>query len=118
LDGISGPTDYSVHLLLLIDGHRTNDSVYNAAYVGTDAILDIDMIERVEIIRGPGSSLYGANAFLGVINIITKRKRLQRPGSLRGSGKFTDLPRARHLWAAVCQRPGTARVGNQLCQQG
>ena len=75
LDGISGPTDYSVHLLLLIDGHRTNDSVYNAAYVGTDAILDIEMIERVEIIRGPGSSLYGANAFLGVINIITKRGR-------------------------------------------
>jgi outer membrane receptor for ferrienterochelin and colicins len=75
LDGISGPTDYSVHLLLLIDGHRTNDSVYDAAYVGTDAILDIDMIERVEIIRGPGSSLYGANAFLGVINIITKRGR-------------------------------------------
>ena len=75
LDGISGPTDYSVHLLLLIDGHRTNDSVYNAAYVGTDAILDIDMVERVEIIRGPGSSLYGANAFLGVINIITKRGR-------------------------------------------
>ena len=75
LDGISGPTDYSIHLLLLIDGHRTNDSIYNAAYVGTDAILDIDMIERVEIIRGPGSSLYGANAFLGVINVITKRGR-------------------------------------------
>jgi outer membrane cobalamin receptor len=71
--GISRPTDYSTHLLTLIDGHRVNDSVYNAAYVGTEAILDIDLIERVEIIRGPGSSLYGANAFLGVINIITKR---------------------------------------------
>ena len=73
VDGISRPTDYSTHLLLLIDGHRVNDSVYNAAYVGTEAILDIDLIERAEIIRGPGSSLYGANAFLGVINIITKR---------------------------------------------
>ena len=73
VDGISRPTDYSTHLLILIDGHRVNDSVYNAAYVGTEAILDIDLIKRVEIIRGPGSSLYGANAFLGVINIITKR---------------------------------------------
>src|SRR3984893_4046345 len=73
MDGISRPTDYNTHLLFLIDGHRVNDSVYNAAYVGTEAIVDIDLIKRVEIIRGPGSSLYGANAFLGVINIITKR---------------------------------------------
>jgi outer membrane receptor for ferrienterochelin and colicins len=73
VDGISRPTDYSTHLLVLIDGHRVNDNVYNAAYVGTEAILDVDLIARVEIIRGPGSSLYGANAFLGVINIITKR---------------------------------------------
>src|SRR6202166_1407205 len=71
--GISRPTDYSTHLLTLIDGHRVNDSVYNAAYGGTEAILDNGLDQGVEIISGPGSSLYGANAFLGVINIITKR---------------------------------------------
>jgi outer membrane receptor protein involved in Fe transport len=70
VDGISRPTDYNTHLLILIDGHRINDGIYNAAYIGTEAILDIDLIQRVEIIKGPGSSLYGANAFLGVINII------------------------------------------------
>ena len=75
VQGISRPTDYNRHLLILIDGHRVNDNVYDAAYIGTEAILDIDLIQRVEIIRGPGSSLYGANAFLGVINIITKRGR-------------------------------------------
>jgi iron complex outermembrane receptor protein len=35
--------------------------------------LDIDLIDRVEVIRGPGSSIYGSNAFLGTVNIITKR---------------------------------------------
>ena len=75
MEGISRPTDYNTHLLILIDGHRVNDQIFNGAYVGTEAILDVDLIQRVEIIRGPGSSLYGTNAFLGVINIITKRGR-------------------------------------------
>jgi outer membrane receptor for ferrienterochelin and colicins len=75
VEGVSRPTDYNTHLLILIDGHRLNDNIFNGAYVGTEAILDTDLIQRVEIIRGPGSSLYGANAFLGVINIITKRGR-------------------------------------------
>jgi len=75
MEGISRPTDYNTHLLIMIDGHRINDNVFNGAYVGTEAILDVDLIERVEIIRGPGSSLYGTNAFLGVRNIITKRGR-------------------------------------------
>src|SRR6202140_53564 len=75
VEGISRPTDYNTHLLILIDGHRVNDNIFNGAYIGTEAILDVDLIQRVEIIRGPGSSLYGANAFLGVINIITKQGR-------------------------------------------
>ena len=39
----------------------------------TDFPLDVDLIDRVEIIRGPNSSLYVASAFLAVINVITKR---------------------------------------------
>jgi len=48
---------------------------YDQAPIGTEAPLDVDLIDRVEIIRGPGSSLYGANAFFGTINVITKRGR-------------------------------------------
>ena len=75
MEGISRPTDYNTHLLIMIDGHRVNDNIFNGAYVGTESLIDVDLIQRVEIIRGPGSSLYGTNAFLGVINIITKRGR-------------------------------------------
>ena len=73
--GFGRPGDYNSRVLLLIDGHRTNDNIYNQAMIGTEFILDVDLIERVEIIRGPGSSLYGSNAFFGVINVITRRGR-------------------------------------------
>ncbi len=70
--GFNRPGDYNTRILLLVDGHRINDNVYDSAEIGTEFMLDVDLIERIEIIRGPGSSLYGSNAFFGVINIITK----------------------------------------------
>jgi outer membrane receptor for ferrienterochelin and colicins len=71
--GFSRPGDYNSRVLLLVDGHRLNDNVVDQAYLGTEFPIDVDLIERVEFIRGPGSSLYGASAFFGVINVITKR---------------------------------------------
>ena len=73
--GFSNPGDYSSEFLLLVDGHRINDNVYDSPMFGTEFMLDVGLIQRVEIIRGPASSLYGANAFFAVINIITKRGR-------------------------------------------
>ena len=71
--GFSRPGDYNTRLLLLVDGHRINDNIYDTAPIGNEFILDVDLIDRVEVIRGPGSSLYGNNAFFGVINVITKK---------------------------------------------
>ncbi len=71
--GFGRPGDYNSRVLLLIDGHRVNDQVYDTAPIGTEFPLDIDLIERVEIVRGPSSSVYGANAFFGVVNVITRR---------------------------------------------
>lgn len=70
--GFARPQDYNSRLLLLIDGYRTNDPLYDMAYVGSEAVLDLDMVERIEIVRGPGSSVYGGNALFGVINIVTR----------------------------------------------
>lgn len=70
--GFSRPGDYNTRVLLLVDGHRINDNVFDQAYLGTEFPIDVDLIERVELIRGPSSSLYGASAFFGVINVITK----------------------------------------------
>ena len=71
--GFARPGDYNTRILLLIDGHRLNDNVFDGALLGTEFPLDVDLIDRVEIIRGPSSSVYGTSAFFGVINVITKR---------------------------------------------
>lgn len=73
--GFRRPGDYDTRILLLIDGHRVNENVGDGPAFGTQFLLDIDLIDKVEIIRGPGSSLYGSNAVLGVINVITKTGR-------------------------------------------
>jgi iron complex outermembrane receptor protein len=59
----------------MIDGMRVNDNVYDSVMMGETFPLDIDLVERIEIVRGPGSSIYGGNAMFGVINVITRSGR-------------------------------------------
>jgi len=73
------PGDWNGRVLLLVDGHRVNNPVTDAAMIGTEFVLDVDLIDRVEIVRGPGAVLYGNNAFFGVINVITRKGR-EQPG--------------------------------------
>lgn len=70
--GFAPPSDFNTRILVLIDGVRANDAVYDHGFVGQDFPVDIGLIDRVEIARGPGSSLYGGNAMLATINVITK----------------------------------------------
>jgi iron complex outermembrane receptor protein len=58
-------------MLLLIDGRSAYVDFFGIV-VWDDLPIVLEEIDRIEIIRGPGSALYGANAFSGVINIITK----------------------------------------------
>ena len=55
-------------VLMLLDGHRINNFYDGSTFLDIRA----DAIEKVEIIRGPGSSIHGTNAFVGVINVITR----------------------------------------------
>jgi outer membrane receptor for ferrienterochelin and colicins len=70
--GFGRPGDYNSRILLLINGHRVNDNIYGQAEIGAEFGLDVAMIERVEIIRGPASSLYGDSAFFAVVNVMTR----------------------------------------------
>ncbi|NJD08670.1 MAG: TonB-dependent receptor [Methylococcaceae bacterium] len=70
--GFGRSGDYNSRVLLLVDGYRINDPVFDTATIGTEFPLDMDLVERIEIVRGPGSSIYGSNAVYGVINVITK----------------------------------------------
>lgn len=70
--GFSRPGDYNTRILLLVDGYRVNEGVYDGAYVDSSFVLNVDLIERVEFAPGPGSAIYGGNAFFGVVNVITR----------------------------------------------
>ena len=70
--GFSVPGSYNSRLLVLVDGFRVNESVYDSAYVDNVSHIDVDLIERVEYVPGPGSAIYGSSAFFGVVNIITR----------------------------------------------
>jgi iron complex outermembrane receptor protein len=71
--GFSRPTDYNNRIVVMIDGHILNEVVYGASYMGNEAGINLDYIERIEIIRGPGASVYGSGSMLNIINLITKK---------------------------------------------
>jgi iron complex outermembrane receptor protein len=61
----------AVNVLVLVDGREVNSN-FMGGVLWNLLPVSLDDIKRIEVIRGPGSALYGANAFSGVINIITK----------------------------------------------
>ncbi|WP_137940066.1 TonB-dependent receptor [Chitinivorax sp. B] len=73
--GIGGPGTFAGRVLLLINGVPTNDNIFEQIYLGHDALIDVAMIDRIEYAPGGGSAMYGHNAFLGVVNIVTRPGR-------------------------------------------
>ncbi|QBE66800.1 TonB-dependent receptor plug domain-containing protein [Pseudoduganella lutea] len=70
--GFQRPGDYNGRFLLMIDGVRVNENVYDQASIGTEGMLDMDLVERIEYVPGPGAAVYGSNTIFGVINVVTK----------------------------------------------
>jgi outer membrane receptor protein involved in Fe transport len=64
---------YGNRVLVLVDGHPLNDDWLGSSYVGYDARVGLEDVERIEVVRGPGSVLYGTNAFSGVVNLVTRK---------------------------------------------
>lgn len=77
--------------LTLIDGKRINGrNTFSRHYQGDLQIVPVDAIERIEIVRGPMSTLYGSDAMGGVINIITKKATDIWSGSVTTDFGFGD----------------------------
>ncbi|HEY3447911.1 MAG TPA: TonB-dependent receptor [Myxococcales bacterium] len=64
--------DYGNHMLVLLDGHMLNEPWDGTAYFDRNLAIPWDLVDRVELVLGPGSVLYGSNAMLGVIHVVTK----------------------------------------------
>ncbi|MGZ8218501.1 TonB-dependent receptor plug domain-containing protein [Methylomagnum sp.] len=63
---------FSERVLIMLNGHSVDHNLFWGGSMWTYDDLPIDNVKRVEVVRGPGSALYGANAFLATINVITK----------------------------------------------
>jgi iron complex outermembrane receptor protein len=72
-------------LLVLVDGRSVYNDILGSTFWET-LTVDVDQIERIEVVRGPGSALYGADAFAGVVNIITIAPGEGKPGFRVGIG--------------------------------
>jgi iron complex outermembrane receptor protein len=102
LSGNQAQQSFTDKLLVLIDGRSVYTPLYSGVYWDMQDVLPAD-IDRIEVISGPGATLWGANAFNGVINIITRKTsetqgalveagggNLQQAASLRYGGKIGD----------------------------
>lgn len=96
--GFGRPGDYNTRVLVLHDGHAANDIIYGTASTGAELAVDLAMVKRIEVIRGPGSALYGAGAFFAVINLVTwdgdewdatgGRRRVRQPATAGRPGRL------------------------------
>jgi outer membrane receptor for ferrienterochelin and colicins len=89
--GFSPPGDYSSRELVLVDGHPIMDWWSGQNYVGYDFNVDLSLVDRIEVVRGPGSALYGTSAFFAVINVVTRGAALgAHAEGLLGAGSDTS----------------------------
>jgi outer membrane receptor for ferrienterochelin and colicin len=70
--GFAPPGDLNTRVLILWDGHALNDVWAGQGYSARDLSVDLDEVERIEVVRGPGSALYGTGAFFAVINVVPR----------------------------------------------
>lgn len=83
-------TDFAIRganfgqMLVLVDGVRLNDA--QSGHHNGDIPVPLDAVERIEVLHGPGSSLFGADAFGGTVNVITRRRA--EPSAVLKGGSF------------------------------
>lgn len=82
---------YNTHVLILLNGRPVKESLVSGFHSAIFNSFPIDRIERIEILRGPASALYGSGAFSGLINIITKDASQQSTLASFSYGAFNTI---------------------------
>jgi iron complex outermembrane receptor protein len=104
--GFSRPTDFNNRILLLVNGQRMNETFYQSFFGDANLGINMAAVERVEVIRGPASALYGTSAMFGVVNVVTKAG-----ADLDGEvSAFLGQPGTRHARVAFGEMLGNVDV--------
>ncbi len=110
--GVSQPLDVNTRVLVLLDGHTLNNGWSASGPLDDLLVLPVEALERVEVIRGPSSSMYGSNAFLAVINVVTRRTSAEPSAavdlSLASLGRGRAAVRAESQWTPELSLTGYA----------
>lgn len=93
--GFQPPGDFNTRILVLVDGHPYNDVWVGQAGIGHDLDVDLSQVERIEVVRGPNSALYGSSAVFGVINVVHRLAPRQGRVELRATGGNQGMGKAR-----------------------
>ncbi len=101
--GFGRPGAYGNRVLVTLDGMPLNDDYIWSSYVSYDSRTDLDDIDHIEVVRGPGSVLYGTSAFSGVVNLVTRSRDVPTSREVGLSVAGDGVMRAR---ARVTQRFG------------
>jgi outer membrane receptor protein involved in Fe transport len=125
--GIRGLWGYEGKILLMIDGKEMNELLFSTIQLGNE--FPVELIERVEVVRGPGSVIYGGSAELSVINIVTRGLQGSTDamvtttyGQMTGANNFSDGYGRRTVSASaryvVDEVPGLSAFGSLALGQG
>ncbi len=82
---------FNTHVLILLDGRPMRENLFNGFNSAIYSGISLSSIERIEIVRGPGSVLYGTAAFAGVVNIILKKGKKNATHGNQTVGSFNTL---------------------------
>lgn len=108
-------TIYSNKLLVMIDGRTIYNAIFSGVLWSENQVM-LEDVDRIEVIRGPGATMWGANAVSGVINIITKSARETTGGLAAVSGGNIDRVRTRVRYGAPIGRAAAWRAWAQYVQ--
>ncbi len=89
--GLSFPGDVDSRILVLVDGHTMNNPWNASSNTSELYTMPPIAIERVEVIRGPASSVYGSNAFFAVVNIVSRSPTEQRGSRIAAQALASSL---------------------------
>jgi outer membrane receptor protein involved in Fe transport len=118
LRGFSPPGDLNNRVLVLYDGHAMNDVWAGQAYVGRENDIDLSDVERIEVVRGPVSSLFGSAAFFGVINIVPRRDLGDKTVELVGAAGTLGTSRGKATVAKTIGQTEVLFVGGAFTSAG